>query len=151
MDELPEIAYVIEKLNEEFEQENNISETILRSLKRTTLKELTKKFKPDDTNRFKQLKRPYLGFYLGNYDIDGDEWNYRYDEKYYEDLDYLLYDCHKSIEVLGEHTIFKYSLKEGKKPKIIDFDLFPGRKIEFNYGTEFHNQLENEWIQEFKI
>jgi len=43
MDELPEIAYVIEKLNEEFEQENNISETILRSLKRTTLKELTKK------------------------------------------------------------------------------------------------------------
>ena len=100
MDELPEIAYVIEKLNEGFKQEKNISETILRSLKRTTLKELTKKFKPDDTNRFKQLKRPYLGFYLGNYDIDGDDFGYRYDEKYYEDLDYLLYHCHKLFQLI---------------------------------------------------
>jgi len=145
MDELPEVVNIIDKLNKEYDEKYDECESyksIMKSIKKNMLKELTKKYIEDDPERFKNLNHIYEGFNVGNYDIDGDDYDYKYNKKYYDDLDYLLYDCIKSIKVFGNDTLYQYRIKENKKPKIIE-GLDPDYYIEFNYGIDYHKITEN--------
>ena len=145
MDELPESANVIDKLHEEYaelDKECDCYKLIMKTIKKNILKELTNKYIEDDPERFKNLNYIYENFHVGIIDIDQDSYDYKYNKKYYDDLDYLLYDCNMSIEVIGNDTLYQYTIKENKKPKIIE-GLNPDYYIEFNYGIDYHRMTEN--------
>ena len=114
----------------------------MKTIKKNILKELTNKYIEDDPERFKNLNYIYENFHVGIIDIDQDSYDYKYNKKYYDDLDYLLYDCNMSIKVIGNDTLYQYTIKENKKPKIIE-GLNPDYYIEFNYGIDYHRMTEN--------